>query len=119
MGLNYEHLMGLKRDADRFSYGERETMLYAIGIGMGRDPSDRNELPYVFEQGTLKTVPTMATVLARTALLKDCGYDYSKVVHGEQRLTLHRPLPPAGELIASARVTGRSEERRVGKECRL
>ena len=106
MGLNYEHLMGLKRDADRFSYGERETMLYAIGIGMGRDPSDRNELPYVFEQGTLKTVPTMATVLARIALLKDCGYDYSKVVHGEQRLTLHRPLPPAGELIASARVTG-------------
>jgi acyl dehydratase len=46
----------------------------------------------------------MATVLTRIALLKDCGYDYTKVVHGEQRLTLHRPLPPQGELIADARV---------------
>jgi acyl dehydratase len=47
----------------------------------------------------------MASVLARVPLLKDSGYDYTKVVHGEQRLTLHRPLPPEGELIASARVT--------------
>jgi acyl dehydratase len=105
MALNYERLMGLKRDADRFSYTERETMLYALGIGMGADPLDRNELPFVFEQPGLKTVPSMATVLTRIPLLKDCGYDYTRVVHGEQGLTLHRPLPPAGELVASARVT--------------
>ena len=105
MALNYEHLMSLKRDGERFSYGDREAMLYALGIGMGADPLDRNELPFVFEQPALKTVPTMASVLTRVALLKDCGYDYTKVVHGEQRLVLHRPLPAQGELIASARVT--------------
>jgi acyl dehydratase len=109
MALNYEQLMGLKRDGDRFKYSDRETMLYALGIGMGADPLDRNELPYVCEnlvkQPALKTVPSMATVLARVPLLKDCGYDYTKVVHGEQHLTLHRPLPPEGELVASARVT--------------
>ena len=105
MAINYDHLMGLKREGDRFKYTDRETMLYAIGIGMGADPLDRNELPFVFEQPALKTVPSMATVLARVPLLKDCGYDYTKVVHGEQHLTLHRPLPPEGELIASARVT--------------
>jgi acyl dehydratase len=107
MALNYEHLMGLKREGERFRYGDRETMLYALGVGMGRDPLDEDELAYVFERpGTvLKTVPSLATVLARVPLLKDCGYDYTKVVHGEQRLTLHRPLPPEGELIADARVT--------------
>jgi acyl dehydratase len=105
MALNYDHLMGLKREGDRFSYTDRETMLYAIGIGMGADPMDTNELAFVFEKQTLKTVPTMATVLTRVPLLKDCGYDYTKVVHGEQRLTLHRPLPAQGELIADARVT--------------
>ncbi len=105
MPLNYDHLMGLKRDGDRFSYTDRETMLYAIGIGMGADPLDRNELPFVFEQPLLKTVPSMATVLTRVPLLKDCGYDYTRVVHGEQGLTLHRTLPAEGELIASARVT--------------
>jgi acyl dehydratase len=105
MALNYEHLMSLKRAGDRFKYGDRETMLYALGIGMGANPLDRNELPYVFEQPALKTVPSMATVLTRVPLLKDCGYDYTKVVHGEQLLTLHRPLPPEGELVADARVT--------------
>lgn len=105
MAINYDHLMSLKSEGDRFRYTDRETMLYAIGIGMGRDPYDENELPFVFEKGGLKTVPSMATVLARIPLLKDCGYDYSKVVHGEQRLTLHRPLPPEGELIADSRVT--------------
>ena len=71
---------------------------------MGRDPLDANELPYVYEKAALKTVPSMATVLTRIPLLKDCGYDYTKVVHGEQRLTLHRPLPPQGELVADAHV---------------
>jgi acyl dehydratase len=50
-------------------------------------------------------VPTMASVLARVPLLRDCGFDYSKVLHGEQRLRLHQPLPAAGELVAAARVT--------------
>ncbi len=105
MAMNYDHLMQLKTEGQRFSYSDRETMLYAIGIGMGRDPLDENELPYVFEQGALKTVPTLATVLTRLSLLKDSGVDYSKVVHGEQRLKLHRTLPPQGELLASSRVT--------------
>lgn len=104
MALNYEKLMALKRTGDRFSYTDRETMLYAIGIGMSRDPYDENELAYTFERSKLKTVPTLATVLTRVPLLKDCGYDYTKVVHGEQRLTLHRTLEPEGEVIADSRV---------------
>jgi len=100
----YEKLMGLKRAGERFSYTDRESMLYAVSVGMGRDPLDANELPFVYEKAALKTVPSMATVLARIALLKDCGYDYTKVVHGEQQLTLHRPLPPQADIIADARV---------------
>ena len=75
--IDYRHLMNLKREGERFSYTDRETMLYAVSIGMGRDPLDPNELAYVFERPVFRTVPTMATVLTRIALLKDCGYDYS------------------------------------------
>lgn len=105
MALNHDKLMSLKRTGDRFSYTDRETMLYAIGIGMGRDPYDENELAYTFEKSKLKTVASMATVIQRVPLLKDCGYDYSKVVHGEQRLALHKPLEPEGEVLVDSRVS--------------
>ena len=58
-GIKTLTLMGLKRTGDRFSYTDRETMLYAIGIGMGRDPYDPNELAYTFEKEKLTLrVPT-------------------------------------------------------------
>jgi acyl dehydratase len=104
MAIDYDKLMSLKRTDDRFSYTDRETMLYAIGIGMSRDPYDENELAYTFERQKLKTVASMATVLQRVPLLKDCGYDYTKVVHGEQRLMLERPLEPEGEISVDSRV---------------
>lgn len=105
MALNYERLMALKQEGLEYRYGDREVMLYALGVGMGSDPLDKAELAYVYEQGeALKTVPTLATVLSWSRLLVDCGWDYSKVLHGEQRLTLHRPLPIQGELIADSRV---------------
>ena len=104
MALNYDKLMNLKRTGDRFSYTDRETMLYAIGVGMSRDPYDEAELAFTFERQKLKTIASMATVLQRVPLLRDCGYDYSKVVHGEQRLMLEKPLEPEGEITVDSRV---------------
>jgi acyl dehydratase len=114
MALSYDHLMALKADGLEYSYRDRDVMLYALGVGMGRDPLDHNELAYVFEKQELKTVPTLATVLCWHSLLRDCGWDYGKVLHGEQRLTLHRPLPPQGELIADVRVVD-AFDKGVGK----
>ncbi|MBT4489417.1 MAG: 3-alpha,7-alpha,12-alpha-trihydroxy-5-beta-cholest-24-enoyl-CoA hydratase [Rhodospirillaceae bacterium] len=104
MAMNYDHLMSLKKEGMEFSYGDRETMLYALGIGFGRDAMDAKELGYVFEGGGLKTVPSLAVVLTRNSLLSESGWDYTQVLHGEQRLELYRDLPPEGTLIADAHV---------------
>jgi acyl dehydratase len=103
MAINYDHVMSLVSKDETFTYSERDTMLYALGIGLGGDPMDKNELPYIYENG-LKTVPTMATVIAWGAgRLGDSGINYAMVVHGEQRVTLHKPLPAAATILADTR----------------
>ena len=106
MAVTYDGLMSLKSEGDEFTYTDRETMLYALGVGFGRDPMNEAEVPFVFENG-LKTVPTLATVIAwgqRT--IGQSGINYLMVVHGEQRLTVHKPLPASATIVADERVSG-------------
>ena len=106
MAVTYDGLMSLKSEGDEFTYTDRETMLYALGVGFGRDPMNEAELPFVYENG-LKTVPTLATVIAwgqRT--IGQSGINYLMVVHGEQRLTVHKPLPASATIVADERVSG-------------
>ena len=52
----------------------------------------------------LQALPTMAVVLGTgPAWMTDpqWGIDYTRVVHGEQMLTVHRPLPPSGAIAAT------------------
>ena len=105
MALNYEDLMATSVIDLPFSYGDRDSMLYAISIGMGRDPVNADELRYVFEQGEpLRTVPSMASVLVPDMSPPDLGWDFSQVLHIEQRVQLYRPLPVAADLLINKRI---------------
>ena len=105
MALNYEELMATSVVDLPHSYGDTETMLYAVSIGMGRDPVSPHELPFVYEQGPpLMTMPSMATVLVPDMFPPDLGWDFSQVLHVEQRLELFRPLPAAADLLINKRI---------------
>ena len=97
MALNYDELMASSVTDLKHSYGDRDTMLYAQSIGLGRDPVDPRELAYVYEQA-LQAVPTMATVLVPDMIPANLGWDYTQVLHAEQRLQIHRPLPAAADI---------------------
>jgi acyl dehydratase len=89
------------------AFTERDTMLYALGVGVGHDPMDRDALRYVYEDG-LQALPTMAVVLGYPGFwAKDpaTGIDWVKLLHGEQSLELHAPLPAAGTVVGHTRVT--------------
>jgi len=79
---------------------------------MGRDPLDPQELPYVCETVGSKVVPTAATVLARANRPAGAGMsllgkmNFALMLHGEQRLVVHQPLPPEAETLVSSRTTG-------------
>lgn len=105
MAIDYEKAMALKTAGQEYSYRDRETMLYALGVGMGEDPLDENELPFVYENG-IKAMPTLSTVVAWGAgNFGATGINYLMVVHGEQRITVHKPMPAAADIVADWRVT--------------
>ena len=105
MALNYDEVMSKIVTDIPFSYSDADTMLYALCVGMGRDPLDRKELPFVYEmEGQPRTVPTLATVLVPDMFPPDLGWDYSQVLHSEQRMQLYRPLPAAADLLINKRV---------------
>ena len=88
------------------SYSARDTMLYALGVGYGSDPTDERQLDFVYEKN-LRAAPTMAVVLAYPgfwAKEPDTGIDWVRVLHGEQSLELHRPLAPTGKVTGRTRV---------------
>jgi acyl dehydratase len=90
------------------TYTERDTMLYALGLGFGCDPLDPHQLQYVYEDG-LKVLPSMAVVLGYPGFWigdSATGADWRKVLHGEQGFEIFKPLPPKGSVVGRSRVTG-------------
>lgn len=91
-------------------YSERDTMLYALSLGLGSDPLDTTALPYVYEgmDGGLRALPTMAVVLGYPgfwAKEPDTGIDWVRLLHGEQRVRWHRPLPASGDVVGRNHVS--------------
>lgn len=89
------------------SYTARDTMLYALGIGLGSDPVDAAQLRYVYERD-LMAFPTMPVVLCHPGpwiAHPDTGVDRKMVLHGEQGIVLHRPLAPEATVRGRTRVT--------------
>ncbi|MEV7422053.1 MULTISPECIES: MaoC/PaaZ C-terminal domain-containing protein [unclassified Streptomyces] len=92
----------------RQRYTARDRALYALSLGVGADPLDARQLAYVREEDG-RVFPTMANVLGYPgfwAREEDTGIDWRRLLHVEQSMTLHAPLPPEGEVVGSTRVTG-------------
>jgi acyl dehydratase len=106
MGLNYERIMAYRPADIAVSYGERECILYALGIGLGMDPLDAGALKFVYERAGLEAFPTMAVVLGWPGRMTDpaFGIDERLVVAGDLKVVLHRPLAPQANLVSRPRV---------------
>ncbi|HEV2547268.1 MAG TPA: MaoC/PaaZ C-terminal domain-containing protein [Stellaceae bacterium] len=99
MAIDYQRLKNLAIPEVEQVYTAKDTILYALGLGFGADPVDPDQLKFVYEDA-LKALPTMPVVLAPLARAGvDLGINRKLVVHGEQGLTLHKPVPTAGTVI--------------------
>jgi acyl dehydratase len=81
-----------------------QVILYALSIGAGV-----NELDFVYEK-ELKVFPTFATIPFFPVFLEkfapQANLNLMGVIHGEQAIRLHRPIPPAATLYSRLRWDG-------------
>ena len=108
MAITYESLLNYKIPEVRQTLRWQDVALYNFSIGLGQDPMDERQLDFLYEP-RLKVMPSMPVVLGAPGFWSrnaDTGIDWVKIVHGEQGLILHRPLPVEGEVIGRSRVTG-------------
>lgn len=83
-------------------YTWKDTALYALGVGAGF-----SELEYCYEKN-LKVLPSFSMSAIFDFFWhvgKESGVNLAGVLHGEQELVFHHPIPTEGQLITEGRIT--------------
>jgi acyl dehydratase len=105
MPIDYDAAMKIGVKGAPSAYSREAAMLYALGLGFGRDPLDLQELRFVFEK-KLVAVPTIATLLAAAgnAAMGELNINLNMLLHGEQGMEFHQPMPASADTIIDQRV---------------
>ncbi len=106
MPINPDKLLALKIPDAEHSYADKDAILYALGVGVGIDPLDPQQLDFVYEKN-LKALPSLCCVLGYPGFWirnLDTGIDWVRIVNGEQGFRLHAPLKPRGTVIGRSRI---------------
>lgn len=97
-------LVGKPTEPARFTYAWKDTVLYALGIGAKKD-----ELDYLFEGRGPRVYPSFAVVPKFPPLLDVLGRsggNLSMLVHGGEKVVLHKPFAPRATLLTTAVLRG-------------
>ena len=93
------------------SYEQDDVILYHLGVGAGVPPTDANELEYTYEK-SLKVLPSFGVVPVFSAMgaslfnVEGLKFNPAMLLHGEQDIEIHRPLPTAAQLESQVRIAG-------------
>ncbi|WP_445169046.1 MaoC/PaaZ C-terminal domain-containing protein [Mycolicibacterium sp. Dal123E01] len=96
--------IGAVTEAQTYQWTDRDTMLYALGVGAGTE-----DLPFTTDNSheiAQQVLPTFAVICcpAFGAATKVGSFNWGMLLHGSQEIRLHKPLPASGELSVVSEV---------------
>lgn len=105
MPLHPDRLLALDIPDVEHTYGPKDCILYALGLGLGQDPTDAQQLAFVYEKD-LKVLPTFPVVQGYSAYTfrPELGITWTHVVHGEHAVHVHAPIPTQGTVVGRSRI---------------
>ncbi len=106
MPLDPDKLLTLDIPDVEHTYGPKDCILYALGLGLGQDPTDAQQLAFVYEKD-LKVLPTFPVVQGYSAYTfrrPELGITWTHVVHGEHAVHVHAPIPTQGTVVGRSRI---------------
>lgn len=108
MPIDLDKVVGAELPPTTAAWTPEDVILYHLGVGAGSAPTDANELEYARE-AKLKVLPSFAVVPVFDSLYGLAGLDgfdvnFAMLLHGEQEVDVHRPIPTEGEVTTTARI---------------
>ncbi|HYR14533.1 MAG TPA: dehydrogenase, partial [Mycobacterium sp.] len=96
--------IGATTEPSVFEWTDRDTLLYALGVGAGLD-----DLAFTTENShdtPQQVLPTYAVIacLPFAAAAKIGTFNFAMLLHGSQGIRLFKPLPTSGKLSVVAEV---------------
>lgn len=108
MAIDYDKLKAREFAPVEQTVSAKDMILYSLGLGCGADPMDEDQLRFVFEESEgFAAMPTMPVVLAGPGFWvrePDSGVTWQKVLHGEQGLEVHAPIPVGATVVGRTRI---------------
>lgn len=106
MAINIEALLAHDFGTMQQDYAARDAILYALGVGLGRDPLNEDDLTFL-DETRLKVIPTFAVTLTTPGMwIRDpaFGVDFGKLVQIAQMAWFPNMLPPSARVTGTARI---------------
>jgi len=108
MPIDPKQALGRELGQGKYSYTKDQVILYHLGVGAGNPATDANELEYTYEKN-LKVLPSYGVIptfgaMGGLANVPGLKFNFAMLLHGEQDLQIHQPIPPEATITNRGKV---------------
>ncbi len=108
MPIDPEKALGAELGSGEAAWDADQVILYHLGLGAGVPPTDPGELEYTYEKN-LKVLPSFGVIpifgaLAGLGQVPGLQFNLAMLLHGEQDLEIHKPIPPQARVSSRGKV---------------